>query len=101
MSETEPKNQAPSGSSAMVAAHCVRTALSTKVAIRLRPKRVPAQTQTIASTAPKDNQKPADSGAQGSSKAITAADAPTAAPIEAHRPLPSSNAAIASMKQVR
>jgi carboxyl-terminal processing protease len=29
------------------------------------------------------------------------ADAPTAAPIEAHRPLPSSNAAIASMKQVR
>src|SRR5690606_21977618 len=94
---TDAKNTAPSGNMATLAAHCVA------IAWRHQAGRTPAAPprSTMAPTAAKDNQKPADSGAQGSETTTTAAASASTSPIRPARPEAEAQAATASIQQVR
>src|SRR5690606_39542612 len=56
---------------------------------------------TMAPTAAKESQKPADSGAQGSETTTTAAASTSTSEIRPARPVADARAAVASIQQVR
>ena len=98
--EADAKNAAPKGSNIKVTAHWARKA-SRHQRRRAGSASRRCPYQVIAQTAPKDSQKPADSGAQGSTRTMISIASDKTGPRPRRRAEPLARPAPNSIQQVR